>query len=604
MANMKLHASLGSHRTAKLLATARIGRVALELQLPDSSFLKSKAFLEKSPLKKLPLLETSTGDLWESNAIVRYLARQGQSTLYTGPPHILGEIDMWLDVCQWDLEVALATWLNPLFGETDYSEEVQRACEDEVRQVMFFLESRLKGRRFLVGDCLTLADVAVCTALSPAYRLVFDEKFRKPFVHANKWFAMIAEELVPELGRFTLCVQALTAGKSKKDKKDKKDKKKKKKGSSDDEAEKPKKDKKKKKKDSSDDEAEKPKKDKKKKKKKDEEHSDEETKEGEDKPKKEKKDKKKKKDEESDQEETKEEKPKKDKKKKKKESDDEAEGEEKPKKDKKKKKDEGEEETKEEKPKKDKKKKKKESGDEAEGEDKPKKDKKKKKKDSDEDEPAEGDTEGKPKKEKKSKDKKKKKEESEETKKEEVPEKPKKAKQVDAGDEDEAPARKVNPLDSLPPSTFILDEWKRLFANTKQKREVMSQFWEHYENEGWTLCMLHYQKVEGECEEVYKTNNLLEGFFSRMDHFRRYCFGAMGVYGDEPRLEIKGVMLWRGKGIPQELMEHPSFEYYTQVQVNPADEQMRRKVEDYWSCNNLDTDQVEGMTVRNWRSFL
>jgi elongation factor 1-gamma len=187
-------------------------------------------------------------------------------------------------------------------------------------------------------------------------------------------------------------------------------------------------------------------------------------------------------------------------------------------------------------------------------------------------------------------------------KKEKPKEVPKPASPPPEEDEDK-PSQSHNPLDHLSPSSFVIDAWKRLYANTKQKREVISQFWTNYENEGWSLWLLQYQKAEGEGQVLFKTNNLLEGFISRMDHFRRYSFGAMGVYGEEPTLEIKGALLWRGQAVPAELLEHPSFEYYTRIRVDPGNEEQRRLVEDYW-CNNQESDFVQGLRVRNWRSFL
>lgn len=58
----------------------------------------------------------------------------------------------------------------------------------------------------------------------------------------------------------------------------------------------------------------------------------------------------------------------------------------------------------------------------------------------------------------------------EEPKKKEAPKEPK----AEAADEEEAPKPKPkNPLDLLPPSKMILDEWKRLYSNTKTNfREV------------------------------------------------------------------------------------------------------------------------------------
>lgn len=52
--------------------------------------------------------------------------------------------------------------------------------------------------------------------------------------------------------------------------------------------------------------------------------------------------------------------------------------------------------------------------------------------------------------------------------KKEVKKEPAKPKEAPVGEEEEAPKPKPkNPLDLLPPSKMILDEWKRLYSNTK-----------------------------------------------------------------------------------------------------------------------------------------
>ncbi|XP_040367231.1 elongation factor 1-gamma 2-like [Rosa chinensis] len=58
--------------------------------------------------------------------------------------------------------------------------------------------------------------------------------------------------------------------------------------------------------------------------------------------------------------------------------------------------------------------------------------------------------------------------------KKEVKKEPAKPKVEEAAQEEEAPRPKAkNPLDLLPPSKMILDEWKRLYSNTKTNfREV------------------------------------------------------------------------------------------------------------------------------------
>jgi len=43
---------------------------------------------------------------------------------------------------------------------------------------------------------------------------------------------------------------------------------------------------------------------------------------------------------------------------------------------------------------------------------------------------------------------------------------------------------------------------------------------------------------------------MLNGFLQRIDHFRKHALAMHCMLGEEPNLEIEGVWLFRGKGIP------------------------------------------------------
>jgi elongation factor 1-gamma len=126
-------------------------------------------------------------------------------------------------------------------------------------------------------------------------------------------------------------------------------------------------------------------------------------------------------------------------------------------------------------------------------------------------------------------------------------------------EEKKAPAKKpANPLDLLAPTPLVLDDWKKLFSNTKDMRVTMDTFWNSiFDKDGWSIWKLDYEKVEGEGLVLYQTMNMLNGFLQRMDPFRKWSFGYLGVYGEEPDLYIKGAFMWRSLGIPQELIDHP-----------------------------------------------
>lgn len=161
----------------------------------------------------------------------------------------------------------------------------------------------------------------------------------------------------------------------------------------------------------------------------------------------------------------------------------------------------------------------------------------------------------------------------------------------------EAPVKKApNPLDSLPSTSFILDEWKKLYANSKEKSSTLPWFWEHYDPAGYSIWVFHYNKLPGECTVLYRTNNLLNGFLQRMEDFRKYSFGYLGIYGAEPELDVAGCFMWRGTEFPQEMKDHPQIEGFKITKVDTSSEEGIQLVNDYWGKTE-ENDIVEGKPV-------
>ncbi|KMT19248.1 hypothetical protein BVRB_1g014300 [Beta vulgaris subsp. vulgaris] len=154
--------------------------------------------------------------------------------------------------------------------------------------------------------------------------------------------------------------------------------------------------------------------------------------------------------------------------------------------------------------------------------------------------------------------------------------------------EEEAPKPKAkNPLDLLPPSKMILDEWKRLYSNTKTNfREVaIKGFWDMYDPEGYSLWFCDY-KYNEENTVSFVTMNKVGGFLQRMDLARKYAFGKMLVIGSEPPFKVKGLWLFRGQEIPQFVLDECyDMELYEWTKVDLSDEAQKERVsqmiEDY-----------------------
>ena len=114
---------------------------------------QSEEFLAISPMGKVPALVDGDFNLWESNAILTYLARVFPETK-TLPTDIRGraDVDRWL---HWQ-----SCHLMPAMGALKTSEDKDL---DSVKPLLGILEPQLKDRDFLLGN-LSVVDFAI-----PAY---------------------------------------------------------------------------------------------------------------------------------------------------------------------------------------------------------------------------------------------------------------------------------------------------------------------------------------------------------------------------------------------------------------------------------------------------
>jgi glutathione S-transferase len=129
-------------------------------------------FLAINPNGKIPVLVVpGRGPIAESHAIINFLAEG--TTLMPADKYERALVWQWLCFEQYQLEPGVATvrfWLKSLkktpaeLGEK-YVERFQRGAD-----ALAVLEQGLRGRTWLVGNCVTLADIALF-----AYTHVADE---------------------------------------------------------------------------------------------------------------------------------------------------------------------------------------------------------------------------------------------------------------------------------------------------------------------------------------------------------------------------------------------------------------------------------------------
>jgi glutathione S-transferase len=123
----------------------------------------SDAFRALNPRAQIPVLEDGDLRLWDSQAILFYLARRYGDPGRPGGPWIpldpVGEAEVvqWLAVAQNEIQFGLARARSALRFRRPF-DLVQ--CQTEGKAGLALLENRLQGRDWLVGDCSTIADIA------------------------------------------------------------------------------------------------------------------------------------------------------------------------------------------------------------------------------------------------------------------------------------------------------------------------------------------------------------------------------------------------------------------------------------------------------------
>jgi glutathione S-transferase len=133
---------------------------------------QSEGHLKLHPAGKVPVIDDDGFVLFESNAIIRYLAAKCESPLYPGGAKQRGQVDQWVDFVSHHIASALGRVLFDRVFAPFLGQEVN---EGAITENLSFLDrflpvvnAPLKERRYLAGGELTLADFSLLSALDPA----------------------------------------------------------------------------------------------------------------------------------------------------------------------------------------------------------------------------------------------------------------------------------------------------------------------------------------------------------------------------------------------------------------------------------------------------
>ena len=192
-------------RAQKVIITAELAKVNLEVD--DKATESQLASL--SVHGKVPCLVTPEGNISESNAITRYIARMAPASqgLTGATPFESAQVDSWLDFCVQDLEIPATLWIAPILGWMDNNEAVSERAAQDLKKGIAVLENHLKMETFIVGRQITIADVAIATTLLLPLKLVLDAKAREAFPNVMRWFDLCVHQqaFIDVVGETKLC---------------------------------------------------------------------------------------------------------------------------------------------------------------------------------------------------------------------------------------------------------------------------------------------------------------------------------------------------------------------------------------------------------------
>lgn len=206
MSSYRLHVQKASFHTFSALIAAEYNAVDIEVSTDQSA-------AALSPNGKLPLLEVrwKNGDsalIFSWLAIARHIAGiRSDSGLMGTTVSNQATIEGWLAFATQDLEPPSSVLFLPLTASIPYSAEAHGKAKQDLAAGLGVLQKHLQDKTYLVGDDITLADIAVASTLLYPFKLVCDKPYLQPFDHVQRWFATCVNqpEFLAVVGQVTMC---------------------------------------------------------------------------------------------------------------------------------------------------------------------------------------------------------------------------------------------------------------------------------------------------------------------------------------------------------------------------------------------------------------
>jgi glutathione S-transferase len=147
-------------------------------------------YLAMNPNGLVPVIEDDGFVLYESNAIVRYLAAKHGSPLFPLELHARADVDRWMEwqSTGYTPSMTQVFWQLVRTPPEKRDTAVIEASREKGEKHSAVLDAHLKGREFVAGNAFSAADIVVGCA---AHRWLNLPMAREARPQIERWYAML-----------------------------------------------------------------------------------------------------------------------------------------------------------------------------------------------------------------------------------------------------------------------------------------------------------------------------------------------------------------------------------------------------------------------------
>ncbi len=156
--------------------------------------LDTPEYVQLNPNRRVPTIDDHGFVLWESNAIVRHLGqRYGRGTLSPADEQTFAKADAWMD---WALSTLYPDIISTCFIQlvrttaSERDDELVEASARRIGEKLAILNRQLTQRPYIMGEQLTIADIAVGAQMYRYFNLPIE---RPPLANVEVWYRKLTQ---------------------------------------------------------------------------------------------------------------------------------------------------------------------------------------------------------------------------------------------------------------------------------------------------------------------------------------------------------------------------------------------------------------------------